>query len=79
MEGVTRPPTLLDADTAATYAGVKPATLRVWRHRYGLTTWQARDGRTLHSLDELAAILGTRPPKPPKGSPPSIYHLLGDL
>jgi hypothetical protein len=56
----TTPPTLLDADTAATYVGVKPATLRVWRHRYGLTTWQARDGRNVYSLDELAAILAQR-------------------
>jgi hypothetical protein len=34
---VTTPPVLLPAADAATYAGVRPATLGVWRHRYGLT------------------------------------------
>lgn len=53
------PVALLDADDAATYAGVKPATLRVWRHRYGLTTYR-RHGRTHYVLDELADVLARR-------------------
>jgi hypothetical protein len=32
-----------DAADAAAYCGVRPATLRVWRHRYGLTPhWDPR-------------------------------------
>jgi hypothetical protein len=50
-------PVLLDAETAATYAGVRPATLRVWRHRYGLTSRWTRDGS---SLDELAEVRARR-------------------
>lgn len=53
------PPLLLDTADAATYAGVKPATLRVWRHRYGLTT-RRRAGVTYYELDELAAVLAGR-------------------
>lgn len=52
-------PTLLDSDNAATYARVKPATLRVWRHRYGLTTYR-RMGRTYYDLAELAEVLARR-------------------
>jgi hypothetical protein len=34
---------LLDAADAAAYRGVRPATLRVWRHPYGLTPhWDPR-------------------------------------
>lgn len=53
-------PVLLDAADAATYAGVRPATLRVWRHRYGLTPHWSRDGANLYALDELAAVLARR-------------------
>jgi hypothetical protein len=56
---VDRPPLLLDPADAATYAGVKPATLRVWRHRYGLTT-RHRAGVTYYDLHELAAVLARR-------------------
>jgi hypothetical protein len=57
---VTTPtPVLLSATDAATYAGVRPATLRVWRHRYGLTRWGTVEGN-LYDLDELAAILARR-------------------
>jgi len=57
---VTAPsPVLLDAATAATYAGVKPGTLRVWRLRYGLTP-HVRGGRALYDLEELAAVLARR-------------------
>jgi DNA-binding transcriptional MerR regulator len=56
---VTPPPLLLDTADAATYAGVKPATLRVWRHRYGLTAHR-RAGVTYYDLHELAAVLAAR-------------------
>lgn len=60
MEAVTTPPpVLLSAADAATYAGVRPATLRVWRHRYGLTRWGTVEGN-LYDLGELAAILARR-------------------
>ena len=49
-------PTLLDAPTAAVYAGVKPATLRAWKARYGLTT-HTIGGVTHYEMDELAAVL----------------------
>jgi DNA-binding transcriptional MerR regulator len=52
-------PVLLSAETAATFAGVAPATLRVWRHRYGLTPWEVA-GRNVYSMDELAAIIERR-------------------
>jgi len=52
-------PTLLTAADVATYAAVRPATLRVWRHRYGLTPWGTRD-RNLYDLEELSAILARR-------------------
>lgn len=55
----TSPPVLLSAADAATYAGVRPATLRVWRHRYGLTRWGTVEGN-LYDLEELAAILARR-------------------
>lgn len=54
-------PPLLTAADAATYAGVKPATLRVWRHRYGLATYR-RAGVTVYDLTELAAVLARRAP-----------------
>ena len=56
----TSPPVLLTAVNAATYAGVRPATLRVWRHRYGLTPRWTGDGSSLYDFDELAAILARR-------------------
>lgn len=60
MVVVTTPlPTLRSAEDAAVYAGVRPATLRVWRHRYGLTGWGTAD-RNLYDLEELAAILARR-------------------
>jgi DNA-binding transcriptional MerR regulator len=52
-------PVLLSAETAATYAGVRPATLRAWRRRYGLTPWELA-GRNLYALDELAAVMERR-------------------
>lgn len=56
----TRPsPFLLRSDDAATYAGVKPATLRVWKLRYGLTSY-LRGGATFYDLHELAEVLEGR-------------------
>lgn len=34
---------MLTAADAAVYAGVRPATLRAWRHRHGLTRWGTAD------------------------------------
>ena len=59
MERVTTMPTLLSAADAATCRGVRPATLRVWRHRYGLTRWGTVEGN-LYDLEELAAVLTRR-------------------
>jgi hypothetical protein len=57
---VTTPtPVLLSAANAATSAGVRPATLRVWRHRYGLTSWGTVEGN-LYDLEELVAVLAQR-------------------
>ncbi len=53
-------PTLLDTADAATYCGVRPATLRVWRLRYGMTPWRTRSGANLYALDELAEVLAQR-------------------
>jgi hypothetical protein len=53
-------PILLDTADAATYCGVRPATLRVWRHRYGLTPWRSRSGANLYALEELAELLARR-------------------
>ena len=50
---------LLAAETAATYAGVRPAMPQVWRHRYRLTPWEVA-GRHVYAMDELAAILERR-------------------
>ena len=44
---------------AATYAGIKPASLRVWKLRYGLTTARV-DGVTYFRMDELACVLESR-------------------
>lgn len=52
-------PVLLDTANAATYAGVKPATLRVWRHRYGLSARRV-GGTTYYSMAELAEVLARR-------------------
>lgn len=52
--------TLLSARDAATYAGVKPATLRVWKLRYGLRTWRGPGGETQYDLGELAGVLARR-------------------
>jgi hypothetical protein len=52
-------PVLLSAADAATYGGVRPATLRVWRHWYRLTRRGTAE-RDLYDLDELAAILAPR-------------------
>ncbi len=50
----TRPlPTSLDAADAATYAGVQPSNLRVWRLRYGTTPSRSRSGANLYALDEV--------------------------
>jgi hypothetical protein len=57
---VTPPPVLLPAVDPATYAGVEPATLRVWKHRYGLTAWQGRDGSNLYDMAKLAEIMAKR-------------------
>jgi hypothetical protein len=56
---VTRP-ILLDSTTAAVYADVRPATLRVWRHRYGLTPHRSATGASLYDLHELAEVLARR-------------------
>jgi hypothetical protein len=56
----TAAPVLLDAEAAATYTGVPPATPRVWRHRYGMTAWTRPEGANLYALDELAEILARR-------------------
>lgn len=66
MTGVTTTPVLLSAADAATCAGVRPATLRVWRHRYALTRWGTTEGN-LYDLEKLAAIMA-RPAGAPKGS-----------
>lgn len=52
-------PLLLDAATAAVYAGVRPATLRVWAHRYRLTKHHI-GGRSHYDLHELADVLARR-------------------
>lgn len=52
-------PIVLSASDAATYCGVLPATLRVWRHRYHLTPHHI-DGRSFYDLAELAAVLARR-------------------
>ena len=54
------PPVLLSAADAATYAGVQPVTLRVWRHRYRLTEHRSPAGTNLYALDELAEVLARR-------------------
>lgn len=56
MGAVTPRPVWLNGVDAATYAGVKPATLRVWKLRHGLTTARV-DGVTYFRLDELAALM----------------------
>lgn len=56
---MTTPPLWLDTADAATYAGVKPASLRVWKKRYSLVT-RTRAGVTQYDLHELAAVLGRR-------------------
>jgi hypothetical protein len=62
---VTTPtPVLLSAADAATYAAVRPATLRVWRHRYGMEPRWSPDGASLYSLDELAGVLARRAGEP---------------
>lgn len=53
-------PILLDTATAAVYADVAPATLRVWRLRYGLTKHLGDDGASLYDLAELADVLARR-------------------
>ena len=63
-------PKLLDAADAATYAGVRPATLRVWRLRNGMTPWRSRSGANLYALDELAEVLARRVGE----SCPSLAH-----
>ncbi|WP_097194180.1 hypothetical protein [Blastococcus aggregatus] len=59
---MTIPPTpvLLSAADAATYAVVRPATLRIWRHRYRMEPRWSPDEASLYSLDELAAVLARR-------------------
>jgi hypothetical protein len=52
-------PVVLSAANAAAYCGVKPATLRVWRHRYGLTPHRI-GGANVYDLEELAAVLARR-------------------
>lgn len=56
---MTLRPIWLNGTDAATYAGVKPATLRVWKLRHGLTTHRVA-GVTYFRLDELAAVLERR-------------------
>ena len=46
-------PTSPDAAEAATYAGVRPSNLRVWRLRYGMTPSRGRSGTNLYALDEV--------------------------
>ena len=53
-------PTLLVAADAATYTGVRPATLRVWWLRYRMTPWRSRSGANLYALHELAEVLARR-------------------
>jgi hypothetical protein len=57
IDGLT-PPVLLTAD-AAVYAGVRLATLRVWRHRYGRTRRGTVEGNH-HDFPEPAAIMARR-------------------
>jgi hypothetical protein len=52
---MTPGPTLLDAFDVATYAGARPATLRVWRLRYGMTPWRSRSSANLYDLAEVLA------------------------
>jgi hypothetical protein len=56
---VTPRPVWLNGIDAATYAGIKPASLRVWKMRHGLTTHRVA-GVTYYRLDELAAVLERR-------------------
>lgn len=65
------PPLWLNATDAATYVGVKPATLRVWRLRYGLTTRRLSAGATHYDLHELAAVLAGREAPGADGTSPS--------
>ena len=51
---------LLDAADAATYAGMRPTTLRVWRHRYRLTPHWSPTGANLYDLAEVAEVLARR-------------------
>ncbi|MGY1660775.1 MerR family transcriptional regulator [Geodermatophilus sp. SYSU D00705] len=75
---MTTTPTLLMAAEAAAYAGVKPATLRVWRHRYGLTPRWSRSGHALYDMAELAALMARRAARTPSaaGGPPSLLDVL---
>ncbi len=59
-------------------AGVRPATLRVWRLRYGMTPWHTRSGANLYDLAELADVLGRRDAKvhPPAVTAPSHVDVL---
>lgn len=52
-------PVWLNPTDAAFYVGVKPATLRVWKVRHGLTTARV-GGVTYFRMDELADVLARR-------------------
>lgn len=66
-------PIWLDSVSAAVYAGVRPATLRVWAHRYRLTVQRAPDGSSRYRLDELAEVLARRAQG---DTPPLLDNLL---
>lgn len=72
LGGVPPTPLWLDPADAATYAGIKPASLRVWRLRYALTT-RRLGGVTHYDLHELAAVLAGRRVAPvTRGTTPSV-------
>ena len=60
---------LFDAADAATYAGVRMATLRVWRLRCRMTPWRTRSGANLYALEGLAEVLARRADGGTSGAP----------
>lgn len=65
-----REPKLVDAATAAVYAGVARDTIHQWASR-GRITRHGTPGRRLFDLRELAALLADTPqPTPAVAEPP---------
>lgn len=53
-------PILVDTTAAATFAGVRPGTIRQWARRHGLTRYGTRM-RALYDLRELEVLLSDTP------------------